>query len=119
MAARRKKESNQKLPKTEPLPGAVCAQWIRCGRPNCKCAKGELHGPYYYRFWREHGRQHKAYVRSGDLEQVRAACEARRARRRESRSARAQVTRYFRLLRLLERGDYGQAADLLGVLHGR
>ena len=66
-------------PKTIPdkLPGAVCAQRIRCGKPNCKCAHGELHGPYHYRFWRdENGRQHKEYVRKADLEAVKAACEA-------------------------------------------
>lgn len=115
------KESNGALPKTEAptLPGAVCAQYVRCGRPGCKCAKGELHGPYWYRFYRERGRQHKAYVRPSDLEQVRAACEARRARRRESREAMAQVKGYFRLLRLMERGDYGAAARILGVIHGR
>jgi len=112
-------QSNGTLPKTEPLPGAVCAQYVRCGRPGCKCAKGELHGPYYYRFYRERGRLRKVYVRPAEVEAVRAACEARRARRRESREARAQVTAYFRVLRLLERGDYAEAARLLGVLHGR
>ena len=44
------------LPKT--LPGAVCAQWVRCCRPNCRCARGHLHGPYFYRFWREGARRH-------------------------------------------------------------
>lgn len=112
-------DSNDLLPKPEPLPGAVCAQYVRCGRPGCKCAKGELHGPYYYRFYRERGRQHKAYVRPSDLDAVRAACEARRARRRESREAMVEVKGYFRLLRLMERGDYGEAARILGVIHGR
>jgi hypothetical protein len=66
------------LPKT--LPGAVCAQWVRCGRPNCRCARGELHGPYAYHFVRHNGRLRKRYVRQAEADGVRAACEARRRR---------------------------------------
>jgi hypothetical protein len=69
------------LPKT--LPGAVCAQWVRCGRPNCRCAQGSPHGPYHYRFWREGGRLRKEYVRRSDVERVRAQCQARRQGRQE------------------------------------
>lgn len=61
------------LPKIEALPGAVCAQRVRCGKPNCRCARLELHTAYY-RFWREGGRLRKAYVRVADVERVRAAC---------------------------------------------
>lgn len=57
------------------LPGSVQAQWVRCGKPNCRCARGEHHGPYWYRFWWEDGRKHKAYVRKADLEAVQAACQ--------------------------------------------
>jgi hypothetical protein len=71
------------LPKT--LPGVVLAQWVRCGRAGCRCARGSLHGPYYYRFWREGGRLRKVYVRTAELEEVRARCEARRRARRELR----------------------------------
>lgn len=42
--------------------GAVCAQFVRCGKTGCKCSRGELHGPYYYRFTREDGRLRKIYV---------------------------------------------------------
>jgi hypothetical protein len=69
------------LPKT--LPGVVCQQWVRCGRPACRCARGSLHGPYFYRFWREGGRLRKAYVRRPDVEQVRLWCRARRGARQE------------------------------------
>lgn len=47
---------------TEQPKGAICAQWKRCGRPNCRCASGQLHGPYYYRFYREGGRLRKEYL---------------------------------------------------------
>lgn len=59
------------------LPGTLISQYVKCGKPNCKCARGALHGPYWYRFWREDGyRLRKQYVRLADLEQVRAACQA-------------------------------------------
>jgi hypothetical protein len=58
--------------------GAVCAQLIRCGKPNCKCARGELHGPYFYRFVRAHGALVKRYVKAQNVALVRAICDARR-----------------------------------------
>jgi hypothetical protein len=64
------------LPKT--LPGAVCQQFVRCGRRNCRCAMGRLHGPYFYRFWREGGRLRKSYILRTDVERVRSQCQARR-----------------------------------------
>jgi hypothetical protein len=67
------------LPKT-PLPGVVLAQRVRCGKSSCRCARGTLHGPYFFRFWREDGRLRKSYVKPAELEQVRARCEARRQR---------------------------------------
>jgi hypothetical protein len=27
-------------------PGTIHLRWQRCGKPNCKCASGQLHGPY-------------------------------------------------------------------------
>src|SRR6516162_7925594 len=69
------------LPKT--LPGVVCQQWVRCGRPNCRCARGQLHGPYAYHFARENGCLRKRYVRPAEVDGVRAACEARQRQRRE------------------------------------
>jgi uncharacterized protein DUF6788 len=42
-----------KLSFSDPLPGAVCEQWKRCGKPNCRSGAGELHGPYLQRGDRE------------------------------------------------------------------
>jgi hypothetical protein len=69
------------LPKI--LPGVVCQQWVRWGRPNCRCARGELHGPYPYHFARQQGRLRKRYVKPAEVEEVRAACQARQRQRRE------------------------------------
>src|SRR5688572_17809657 len=68
------------LPKT--LPGVVCAQRVRCGKPGCRCTRGPGHLAHY-RFWREGGRLRKCYVRRADLAAVRAACAARQRERRE------------------------------------
>jgi hypothetical protein len=61
----------ESLPKT--LPGVVCRQMVKCGKPNCRCARGILHQTYY-RFWREQGKLKKTYVRCADLEATREAC---------------------------------------------
>jgi hypothetical protein len=72
-------KSPRTLPKT--LPGAVCAEWKKCGKPTCRCARGKLHGPYYYRYWREGGRLRKAYVPRREVGETMACCEARRLQR--------------------------------------
>jgi hypothetical protein len=35
---------------------------VRCGKAGCKCAKGELHGPYWYAYWSEGGKTKSEYV---------------------------------------------------------
>ncbi|MBD1822969.1 hypothetical protein H6F51_10765 [Cyanobacteria bacterium FACHB-DQ100] len=37
---------------------------VRCGKAKCKCAgaNGELHGPYWYVYWREDGKLKSRYV---------------------------------------------------------
>ena len=37
-------------------------EYVRCGKPNCKCAEGELHGPYWYEYWKEDGRSKSIYL---------------------------------------------------------
>jgi len=57
-----------------PLPGEICSQYVRCGKANCRCNDGKLHGPYHYRVWREGPRVFKQYVKSSDLESTRERC---------------------------------------------
>jgi hypothetical protein len=56
----------------------------RCGRATCRCARGDLHGPYWYlrfRFWDDelgayrHGRR---YIKKAKLPSVRAWLRRRR-----------------------------------------
>ena len=58
------------LPKIEALPGSLQPELKRCGKDRCRCAHGELHGPYWYRRWREGGQQHKKYIAPDELETV-------------------------------------------------
>ena len=88
------------LPKT--LPGYVCQQWKRCGKAKCRCASGRLHGPYFYRFGWQNGRQYKQYVRLTDVEAVRQACRAYRDQRVELRAERERVRALITSLREYE-----------------
>lgn len=84
-----KSNSRHPLPKT--LLGVVLPQRVRCGKPRCRCASGnleDLHGPYYYRFWRQDGKLRKQYLRKADAELVRAACMQRQIEERRRREER-------------------------------
>ena len=75
------------LPKTGLA--SVCPQWVRCGKPSCRCARGELHGPYFSLFWRAGGRLHKRYVRAADAASTRQTAARQR---QETRRARERAT---------------------------
>jgi len=56
------------------LTGALVPEYKRCGKPNCRCARGHLHGPYYYRRWRDAaGVQRKQYVPRAGADAMRSA----------------------------------------------
>ena len=93
-------ETPEPLPKM--LPGVVCAQRVRCGKPNCRCARGPGHLAFY-RFWREGGRLRKCYVRRTDLASVRASCEACQRERRELAEAWRQWRKLVTVVREVSR----------------
>jgi len=37
-------------------------EMVRCGKKGCRCARGELHGPYWYAYWTEGGKTRSEYV---------------------------------------------------------
>lgn len=67
--------TGETLPKI--LPGTVHAQWVRCGKTSCRCQRGETHGPYYYRFWREAGKLRKQYIKRQDVQSIHTLCSHR------------------------------------------
>ncbi len=86
------------LPKPPARSWSLQPEWKRCGNRGCHCARGELHGPYWYRRWRENGRQRKQYVPRDRVREELAVIEARR---REHPSA-WQVRQMLAKLRQLE-----------------
>ncbi len=70
------------------LPGYVRSEMVRCGKANCRCARGQLHGPYFYHFTWADGQRSKFYVKRGDVAATRAACSVYRELQREVRAGR-------------------------------
>lgn len=35
---------------------------VRCGKPRCRCARGQLHGPYWYGYESRRGRRRSFYI---------------------------------------------------------
>jgi hypothetical protein len=68
----RKRRLARALPAVEEtLRGAALTQGRRCGKPGCRCARGELHGPYtYLSLGRERGRSRLVYVPAALVEAV-------------------------------------------------
>ena len=100
--ARETATSKQRKAVPKMLAGAVIPQYVRCGKATCRCARGELHGPYLYRKWREGSRQRKAYVKPQDVAAVQAACRAER-----------ELVSANRLAREIARQDWSRLSDLL------
>jgi hypothetical protein len=90
------------LPKIEALPGSLQMERKVCGRRACRCAHGELHGPYLYRRWREGGRQRRQYIKPGDAETVRAALAEWRRLHPPAYEVQQKLAELRRLLRLLD-----------------
>jgi Family of unknown function (DUF6788) len=53
----------------QPLCGSLRRRLIRCGKQNCRCRKGQLHGPYHY-FVPSKCRGKWQYVSEEELERV-------------------------------------------------
>lgn len=99
------KKSTDSLPKILRLArrgGSLQRQRVRCGKPNCRCARGQLHEGYYYFFMPTPAGLAKFYVRRGDVPAVRAVI-AERVRRRRAWRAELEGARY--LLRLVMSAD--------------
>ncbi len=81
------------LPKTDFLKGSLHLETKRCGKPNCRCQRGFRHGPYFYRRWRQGGRQRKEYVRQENVAETLSAIARRQALDREVVEIRKQLRR--------------------------
>jgi len=79
--------------------GARCyrLEKTRCGKKTCRCARGELHGPYWYAYYRENGRMRCDYIGKSLPEHVslenraRKACKSAEAERERAAKIVAEV----------------------------
>jgi hypothetical protein len=104
LAMKRTRESgetkiNKMGTKIEAIHGDLNARMIRCGKPKCRCAKGELHGPYYVYRLRKFGKRHSKYIRKRDVLAVKLAVETGRAERKQARRELQEAIRTLRRFR--------------------
>lgn len=105
-ARAQKKKSAEFTRKIKPLRGGLVREMVRCGRANCKCVNGSLHGPYYYRVWMVRGIRHKTYVKKADLERIKAGIEAFQAHRRKQQQSAEELKAMLQELREASRNVY-------------
>jgi hypothetical protein len=93
------KKSADSLPKILRLAGrggSLQTQRVRCGKPNCRCARGQLHEGYHYLFLSTPAGASKLYVRRRDVAAVRAVIVERRRRSRAWRSELNEARAFLR-----------------------
>lgn len=53
-------------------------EWVRCGKEKCKCARGELHGPYWYSYTRVGDKVKSQYIGKKPPQEVERAARRRK-----------------------------------------
>jgi len=99
-----------KLPsKSLPVNGTVEVRRVKCGRANCRCAKGELHGPYTYVRVYGRGKRRRKYVKNADVSTLETV-------RLEHKKSLDDTRNLMRLLRMLNGATQSQRAKILASL---
>ena len=98
----RRRRAARQIPDLEAvIAGSLQDQHRRCGKEGCRCARGELHGPYLYLSLRAGRRTQMLYIPAGLAGQVRQAVTANT----EVQAALAEISAIN--LELLRRGRPG------------
>ena len=84
------------------LPGCVITQYQRCRYANCRCRRGQLHGPYYFWYGRMLGWTWKKYLTREDAPRVMALCRLHREQRWTRARSRTLLRDFKRTLRQLD-----------------
>ncbi len=66
----RKKIVNYLLNPRNMIEGSIYTVYKKCGNKNCRCARGELHGPFNYLSRRIDGKTKLTFVRRADQDDV-------------------------------------------------
>ena len=100
------------LPKTagEITNGGIYIQRVRCGKSNCKCARGETHTAFYF-FARRNGKLVKTYIRKADVESFSEIVNQATAQRTQKRRSEKQSNELLKHLRESVR-EYEQITKL-------
>jgi hypothetical protein len=51
--------------------GSLVEQYVSCGKPRCRCQRGQKHGPLHYLYWKEQGRSRSLYVPREHVKELR------------------------------------------------
>lgn len=87
-------------PKIRPLGGFIEARYVKCGRPNCRCATGTGHGPYHYWIYKRGNRKYKKYVKKEDVPMISAGIELRRKQTKEFREISQAAKQRWRIFKV-------------------
>ena len=82
---------------------AICAQYRKCGKARCRCIDGELHGPYYFHFYRVKGRLKKTYIRKAEAKDLWERYSLEREIQRKRSADRKEFAELCRDLRHIDR----------------
>lgn len=82
---------------------AICEQYRKCGKAGCRCSNGELHGPYYFHFYRVDGLLKKRYIRKSDAKDLWETYCLRRETQRKRAADRKEFAELCRDLRRIDR----------------
>jgi hypothetical protein len=95
-----KTKTRKMLPKIAALisNGGIYYQSVRCGKSNCKCARGEKHEAYYF-FTRIERKLTKTYIRKAELEQFSEIVSEAQHYRQCSRQALKEADEHLRISR--------------------
>jgi len=79
--------------------GSLVKQYVLCGKPGCRCQRGEKHGPLYYLYWREQGRSRSLYIPREKVAELRRQIQNyRRLQKELARLVRRQLREWQRNL---------------------
>ena len=68
------------------MAGSLVEQYVTCGKPRCRCTRGQKHGPLYYLYWKEQGRSRSLYVPREKVSELRRQIQNYRRFQTELRS---------------------------------
>ena len=96
------KNANPATKMSDLLNGHIQKRRVRCGKQNCKCAKGEFHTAYYH-IWHKGRQRFQRYVKQSQVENVRNACKLNRKLQAKLRFGRAEYKQMIDRIRELLR----------------